>query len=362
MHRIIISCKTLLKGGAEKQALILSGLLKIKGFDVTLINWFSGRIDPEYLRYIDDHSVKYVELEGSLIKKFIRFLKIIRDERISIVISYLTLSNFLSGITKIFIKEVVTIGGIRNEKLPYYKFFFEKRIHNHLNNATVFNNYSAREKFVKRGFNAGKIFVIHNAIDAGKFSDYKKDLKSEIRIVTVARFVEQKDFRTALYSFHNLLDRHKDKDLKYYIIGYGPLEEEIRLLAGNLKIMDRIEIFLNPPNIRDILKSCDIYLSTSLFEGLSNSLMEALAIGLPVVATDVGDNRFLIEDGVNGFLVGCKNINVTVKKLEYLVESEELRRRFGESGKAKIRNEFSEENMITNYLSLISQYNNKEKK
>jgi glycosyltransferase involved in cell wall biosynthesis len=268
------------------------------------------------------------------------------------------LANFLSGLTKIFTREVITIGGIRNEKLPYYKFFFEKLIHNYLNDATIFNNYSAVEKFVKRGYKSGKIFVIHNAIEYAQKTIHTKKLNTGLRIITVSRFVGQKDFRTALFSFKNLIDRNKDIDISYYIVGFGPLEREIRTLAENLNITDRIKILINPSNIPDILKECDIYLSTSLFEGLSNSLMEAMVFGLPIVATDVGDNRYLIKDSFNGYLTGCKDINLITEKLDKLIGSEELRKRFGEFSQEKIKNDFSQDSMLTSYLTLLSKFQN----
>jgi len=357
MLHIILSCKTLIKGGAEKQALILSKLLTEKKINVILINWYKDKIDPEYLKYIERHSIRYISFEGNLIKKFFHFQKVIRDEKVTVILSYLTLANILSGLTKIFTRNIVTIGGIRNEKLPFYKFFFERLIHNFLNNATIFNNYSAGNKFVNRGFKSGKIFVIHNAIEITQAPKNIKKLNSVLRIVTVSRFVEQKDFQTALYSFKSLIDRNKDKAIDYFIVGFGPLENEIRALADHLKIMDRVKIFINPPNIPDILEECDIYLSTSLFEGLSNSLMEAMVFGLPIVATDVGDNRYLINDGYNGYLVRCRDIYGIADKLDKLIGSEELRKKFGDFSQNKIISEFSQESMLTGYLSLLSELN-----
>ena len=355
MLHIAIICKTFLKGGAEKQALILSKLLTEKKIDVCLINWYRDKVDPENLKYIEDNSFKYFALKGSLLKKFFHFLKIIRDERISVVLSYLTLSNFVSGVSKLFLRKIITIGGIRNEKLPFYKFLFEKWIHNKLNDATVFNNFSAKNKFIKRGFKSDKIFVIHNAIELAPMIINTKAPKYEIRIITVSRFVKQKDFRTALNSFKNLIDRCENKPLSYYIVGYGPLEQEIRSLAEDLKILNRVRILINPPNIPEILKDCDIFLSTSLFEGLSNSIMEAMVAGLPVVATDVGDNKYLIKDGFNGYLVPSKGINQIVEKLEYLSESEDIRREFGNNSRIKIGNDFSQEKLLKNYLNLFSE-------
>ena len=86
------------------------------------------------------------------------------------------------------------------------------------------------------------------------------------------------------------------------------MENEIRLLVRQLKLNTEVENLINPPNIPDILNACDIYLSTSLYEGLSNSIMESMVAGLPVVATNVGDNQYLIKDDYNGFLVPCRDI------------------------------------------------------
>lgn len=353
---IAIFCKTLLKGGTEKQALILSKLLAEQKADVLIINWCIGKADPEYLDFIKNNSIKYLALKGNLLRKFIRFLEIIRDEKISIILSYLTLPNFVSGFSKPFIKNVIRIGSIRNEKLPYHKFFFEKWIHNNLNNATVFNNYSARDKFIKRGFKSEKIFVIHNAISPVHINGNPKAERSDIRLVTVSRFVKQKDFRTALNSFDMLISRNENEAFTYYLLGYGPMEQEIRSLSEDLRIADKIKLLINPSNIPDILTECDIYLSTSLFEGLSNSIMEAMVAGLPVVATDVGDNRYLVQDGFNGFLVPCKDVSKIVEKLEMLSESKILREDFGNRSRNKIKNNFSQEKLLENYLNLLSEF------
>lgn len=353
MLSILIFCKTLLKGGAEKQALTLSKLLTEKKIDIILINWCGDKIDTANLDYIKNNSIKYIGLKGNPIMKLIHFLKIIKIERISIILSYLTLANFIAGITKLFHRKLLTIGGIRTEKLPFYKFFFEKLVHNYLNDATVFNNFSARDKFERKGFNPGKIYVIHNTIHVPPLEKNNKP-KDGINIISVSRFVKSKDFRTALYSFKNLLERNKSKNLYYYIVGYGPLEQDIRLLAEHLEIISEVKILINPSNISDILKNCDIYLCTSLFEGLSNSIMEAMAAGLPIVATDVGDNRYLVKDGYNGYLAPCKDINRIVEKLEHLLKFGNVRKEFGNNSYNIIKNGFTQEKFLRNYLELFS--------
>jgi glycosyltransferase involved in cell wall biosynthesis len=356
MMRIAIICKTFLKGGAEKQALTLARLLTEKGIYICLVNWYGNKVDPGNLDAIKNKTYRYFPLRGTPLLKLYRFQKILKEEKITIVVSYLTLSNFVSGISKLFNKNITSIGGIRNEKLPYYKYFFEKLIHNYLNDATVFNNYSAKDKFVKKGFKAEKICVIQNAIDFNNSGVLARSSNGEIKIITVGRFVKQKDYTTALNAFRNLVEKNKNKIFTYYIVGYGPLEKEVRSLAKNLKIEKWIKIFINPPDVVNILKESDIFLSTSLFEGVSNSIMEAMVQGLPVVATNVGDNNYLIKDGYNGYLVPCKDVNSIVKRLEYLSESEEARNEFGKNSLNVIESSFSGTRLLENYLSLFSKF------
>jgi len=356
---VAILCKTLHKGGAEKQALILTKLLSDKGIDVSLINWYGNKIDHRYLRYITDNSIRYFPLSGNYLKRFRTFITTIRQRDVSIIVSYLTLPNFVSGLTKLLNKELISIGGIRNEKLPYHKFFFERMIHNFLNDATVFNNFSAKMKFVGLGFRPDKIRVIHNALSLD--ADHVKNEKpcGEIRIITVGRFVKQKDYTTALKAFNNLLRQNDRIKFSYYIVGYGPLENKIRRLARKLEINDKVKIFLNPPDIHGILNTCDIFLSTSLFEGVSNSIMEAMAEGLPVVATNVGDNNYLVKDGFNGFLVPSRDIEKITEKLELLSRSLTMRKDFGRNSLTLIKREFSNEKLLENYLKLFSELSHK---
>ncbi|HBC78672.1 MAG TPA: hypothetical protein DEO60_03190 [Bacteroidales bacterium] len=354
MMHIAIICKTFLKGGAEKQALILTKLLVDKGIDVILINWYGEKVDQRNLKFISDNSIRYYPMSGSYLKKLKKFQKIIQVDEISIIISYLTLANFVSGVSKILNRNIITIGGIRNERLPFYKFLFEKLIHNYLNDATVFNNYSAKEKFERRGFNPNKIFVIQNAIELKNPQSVSKISNGEIKIITVGRFVRQKDYETALKSFGNLVERNREAKFRYYIVGYGPLENEVRSIAEHLKIDDKIKVFINPPDVPSILKSSDIFLSTSLFEGVSNSIMEALVAGLPVVATDVGDNSYLVKNGKNGFLVPCRDIGTIVEKLEYLSGSADIRNEFGKNSIKVVEAEFSKKKLLDSYLSLFS--------
>jgi glycosyltransferase involved in cell wall biosynthesis len=177
-----------------------------------------------------------------------------------------------------------------------------------------------------------------------------------IKIITVGRFVRQKDYNTALLAFRELVARRPDCNFIYNIVGYGPLESEIRSETVRLKIDQRVKMFINPSNIPEILNESDIFLSTSLFEGVSNSIMEAMVAGLPIVATDVGDNKYLIRDGSNGYLVPCRDVSKIVDKLEDLSRSEEKRKEFGRNNHKILETEFSKTRLLEDYMELFSSF------
>ena len=92
-YPVIILCKTFLKGGAEKQALLLSRLLSENKYVVTIVNWSGRRIDPDNRLFIERNNISYLGLEGNFVKKFRHLLRITRQSEITVIIAYLTLAN-----------------------------------------------------------------------------------------------------------------------------------------------------------------------------------------------------------------------------------------------------------------------------
>jgi len=350
---IFIFFKTFLKEEVEKQALTLARLFTENGYRVTLINWSKSSIDPDNMAFIELHSIDYVGLEGNPLKKIMMLHGLTKRTNGPVILSYLTLANFVTGILKLLNKRLITAGGIRTEQLPFMKMLSEKLVHNHLNTITIFNNYAAKFKLEARGFSPLKIHVIHNAIQVPEL--VKPSSGNEIiTIITVARFVRSKDLSTALYAYKRLVEENPGRVLRYRILGYGYQEAAIRTLIRTLDLVTNVELLIRPKGIFAKLKESDIYLSASIYEGLSNSIMEAMAAGLPVVATDVGDNKFLIADGFNGFLVKSGDVGAIVQKLQYLIDDQQAREVLGNNSHIKIASEFSEDRLFGSYIRLLS--------
>ena len=145
----------------------------------------------------------------------------------------------------------------------------------------------------------------------------------------------------------------KDRLFRFLIVGYGDLEDDVREWVNQYHIEDVTTIYINPSNTQELIKSADIYLSTSLFEGTSNSIMEAMNWSLPVVATNVGDNSYLVQEGQSGFLHSIGDAEDISNSLGKLLDDPELRNRMGEMGNQILREQYSLELFEKRYIDLI---------
>ena len=347
---LAVFIKELRVGGAEKQSLLLTRELQ-KEYETYLIVWSQDNLAPDYKAFIERYDLKVFFLKGTSLNKLINLWRFLRKQNVTHIFNFLLLNNFvggfvgkLAGVTKIF-------GGIRNCEIVPSKLAWQRFLHNKVSDFTIFNNYSGTVQLAGQGFRKDKMLVIQNGIDVnGKFPEHR-DVSVPI-IFTAARFLPQKDYFTALQAIKYLKD--KGKVFHYIIAGYGLQESDIRKKISDLNLTDCVELKIAPPNIKELYRQADIYLTTSLKEGFSNSVMEALAAGLAVVATRVGDNEFLVEDGTNGFIVPVKDSIKTGEAIASLLDNHSLMREMGAKGYQKLRDRFSVQFFLNRYKELLT--------
>ena len=122
-------------------------------------------------------------------------------------------------------------------------------------------------------------------------------------------------------------------DVKYIIIGDGEQKEYLKSLPTSLRIMNNIDFIgmVSHNELPKYLASSDVYVSTSISDGgMAVSNVEAMACGLPIIMTDVGDCRKWIKDGENGLIIPIKNPNLLAEKIIYLLENENIGLKMGE--------------------------------
>lgn len=347
---IAIFVKNLASGGAEKQSVLLAKAMT-KVCNVHYIIFNGKHIHQKYLDLLqEDADVQIMAFHGSLLSRFMQFIRYVKTNHIGYIFSYLTAANLLACMAG-RMTDAKTITGLRNAKLPWAKQFADKLLTNHLADLTVCNCYSGKENFCAHGFSDKKIDVIPNCFE--HIAPYKQKTEhKEIRVITVGRFVAQKDYETAIKSIK--LTAEQCPELRFIIVGYGELEQQIREWIKEYQIEDITTIYINPDNISHLLDEADIYLSTSLFEGTSNSIMEAMNANLPIVATNVGDNKELVKDGQNGFLLPIKNVNGLSFSLIKLCNNLSLRLEKGKASKEFLEHNYSmDKAFLQGYSAII---------
>ena len=350
---IVIFTNTLLSGGAEKQALLLAINLK-DNHDVFLVVYYGQKVEPKFQRSVDEHNLTVVYLTGNHLHKVITFYRLLKTNKISIIFSYLLTTNLVGSLTGKLAKVPVRVGGIRNAELDKKKLPVQRFINNHLSTHTIYNNYDGLKALQRKGFDTTNALVIPNCFELNTEA-IQREAPETVKIITVGRFVHQKGYFDAL-QIMSLLKKGGEK-FKYVIVGFGELEIEIRQKIIDLELNDLVEVIINPPNMADYYLNTDIYLCTSFFEGLSNTIMEALSFSQPIVATNVGDNNRLVHDNINGFIINERHPENFFAPLKKLLASLALRNAMGQESYNIIRDEYSGSAFKNNYENFINQFN-----
>ena len=166
--------------------------------------------------------------------------------------------------------------------------------------------------------------------------------ESALLIGTVGRLDPIKDHTGLIESFKRL--RELVPGCQLLIAGDGPEQHKLDLMVG-----DGIHLLGMRTDVADILKSLDVFVLPSLNEGISNTILEAMAAGLPVVATAVGGTPELIQSGNNGLLVPARDYSAFSEAVSCYLSSSELRAEHGRHNLEIIQNKFSIDTMVSGY-------------
>lgn len=209
-----------------------------------------------------------------------------------------------------------------------------------------------KEQLIKFGLNSQKTVTVHNAVDLEFFDEVKKakaDLETDDArkptIVYVARLVTIKGHEYFLRAAAKVL---KTNDAKFYVIGNGPRMEFLKKLTCDLKIQNDVTFTggIYWPQIYYVLSNiADICVSSSLTENFPFYILECMAAGKPVVATDVGGVSEAVIDGVNGYLVPPKDPESLARAIINLIENPEETREMGFKSRKIVEQRFSIEGM-----------------
>jgi len=177
-------------------------------------------------------------------------------------------------------------------------------------------------------------------------------------IGTVGRMEPVKDQITLVKAFIQLLEMMPKSKLKLCLIllGDGSQREQIEQIISTSGVEQSVWIAGSRDDVYEILQKLDIFVLPSLGEGISNTILEAMACALPVIATSVGGNPELVLEGETGTLVPSANPEAMAKALKYYVDNEKVQKLHGIAGRHRVDETFSLKAMVDRYMSVYDHW------
>lgn len=209
-------------------------------------------------------------------------------------------------------------------------------------------------------FAAGRLRTIYNGVRLpesipAEMRRAKRSLfnvgEDDTLFISVGRLVQLKRYDNLVSAF-SLLDR--EKSFKLLIVGDGPEEENIKSQIRRNDLQDRIIMTGRRQDVDSLLLASDCYVQCSDTEGLSMSIMEAMACELPCLVTDVGGNSELVHDSINGVIVPAEPHGIAVH-VQKMLEDPGLRKAMGEESRKMVKDKFLLETTVKQYVELYNQ-------
>jgi N-acetyl-alpha-D-glucosaminyl L-malate synthase BshA len=297
-----------------------------------------------------------------------RFAKIVREHEIEIVHAHQYTPFFYSGLAKLLFRArfqlILTEHGRHfPDVVSWKRRVLNRLILSHCANAvSAVCDFSARALREVDGFGGKTIEVIENGVDYQAYQPIqsKESLRRKLELdparkylICVARFHPVKDHATLLRGFARIAPQCPNANL--LLAGDGPLRSDLESLTHQLHLQDRVQFLGVRADIPELLQAADLFVMTSLSEAASLTLLEAMAVGLPVVVTDVGGNPEIVRHNIDGLLVPRQDDAALSEALSTLLHYPEKAEALGASGRDRVHQKYDLQRTIARYHQLYQQ-------
>lgn len=326
METIALYISSMRKGGAERVIANLAQYLDEKGYHVVLVTTHKAETEyevPETVKRILSEP-DACELQGGRIRNFLtRFRKLRRiwkEEKPDVIVSFIGKNNIMAILTSLGmgIPVAVSVRGEPGEE--YYNGLLRFLARNlfRLADGVILQTRRCIEFFPK-GVRK-KAVILKNPVNPVFFREPYRG-EREKTIVAVGRVDENKNHEMLIRAFAGIADEFPEYRLIIY--GDGDKRSDLLKLTKELKLEDRISLPGNIDNVADAIYKTRVFILSSNTEGMPNTLIEAMILGLTVVSTDCpcGGPAELIVHGVNGLLSPVKNIEAMKENLQYILNN-----------------------------------------
>ncbi len=354
-------------GGAESQTFELAKGLDKDKFEVVVCALEPGGYFAEKLKAAEIpvyFVAKHWRYDFTIIPRLIAF---IRNENPDIVHCWMWTANIWGGLASKLSKTPKLLLSTRNigtwKKRPHYllgRLLFNRADLNLANSSEV-RNYMIH----KEGISPDLIRVVHNGVDLSRYikrftSDEVKTMRlsnglpgNGLVVGIVANLAPRKDYPTFLRAAQKVIKARNG--VSFLVVGEGELRSALESEARKLGLDGRIVFAGRRQDVECCLACMDVFVISSQREGFSNALLEAMAMGLPVVASRVGGNVDAVQEGQSGFLFEIGNDEELAMHLLKLINNPEQSKKMGELGRQMVMSEFGMGNYIQKMETIYSE-------
>lgn len=371
--KILMVIDSLDKGGKERRMLeLIKGLIeRPEGFTIYLVS-LTERV--EY-KYVYDLPIKFEVLKRKYSKDpsiVLRLKKIIKAFQPDIIHSWSTMASVYLSLSNVFsrIPMVSAVLADAHNNLDISdKHYFRVKLTTPFTTVFVANSNAGIRSYDTPSI---KSVCIYNGIDFGRFQNLRPKSEVELDILgmpktnhfivaMVASFDERKDYNTVIGAALKMCPINKN--LIFLLIGNGPDWEKSRNGIPADLLNKQIIFTGNRDDVESILQIVDLGLlitnADNHGEGISNSIIECMAMGRPVIASRGGGTDEVIIDHFNGFLVDPKNANQIIEKIDILYKNEELLNNLGKNAFKWVREHFDIDKKTGEYVELYNRLRNR---
>lgn len=335
-------------GGTERVIAVLANFLSKRNYAVTIL-----MTSREEVVYELEKAVQVYSLGGSTggnplkrLKRIFKLRKCFKQEKDRVIVSFGTETNLFSLLAHMGLKNQIIVSERNDPNQCSYKAL--RNMVYRMADGLIFQTEEARRCFAQKTAEKGS--VIPNPLSENMGRTFYGTRSRDI--AAVGRLEPQKNHSLLLRAFQRFNKSHPGYRLVLY--GKGALQEELYQLAVNLQIEDKVFFAGFVPDVKEKLQQAAMYVLSSDYEGISNSLMEAMALGLPVISTDcpIGGSGMLIKDKENGLLVPVGDEEALAKAMEYVALDSERAEKMGQAAEY-VKEEYSVNRICEKWLKEI---------
>lgn len=358
MSKLIVCTGTLSAGGAERVLSILSKPFADAFDEVHYVMWLDYQYPDVF--YDIDSRVKIVKISKesgskSSLKHCLWFRKYIKKEKADVVLSFMVMINFAVLLSLLGCKNRIIVSE-RNDPRVFSRGKFVRSIifwlYARSNVRSIVMQTENNRIYLPKRLQQ-KSIVIYNPVS---ISDDIKRLalrkpKDDL-IVSVGRLEKQKSQDVLIQAFAKFHETHPNYRLIIY--GEGSQRNKLVELVEKLELTGSVSLPGRVGNVPKTISSARMFVLTSEFEGMSNALLEAMAVGLPCISTKVSGSTELIKDNENGLLVDVGDINGIAKAMSFIASNPDLGNKYGELS-SEITEQLNEVNISHKWIKLINE-------